>query len=99
MADLLVLKIDEQRLQREIDALALISENPPPVVTRILFSQADRRGRQFVKNLFAEAGLTIRQDAAGNIFARWGCRDTTLTAVATGSAQRATSHARRVHRV
>jgi len=36
-------KIDTQRLQGEIDALALITEGEPPVVTRVLFSEADLR--------------------------------------------------------
>ena len=79
------LLIDEQRLQRQIDELALISENPPPVVTRILFSEADLRGRAFVKKLAQDAGLDLRQDAIGNVFARWTGQDPRLAAVATGS--------------
>lgn len=73
------------RLQDELNALALISENPPPVVTRVLFSEADLRGRAFVKNLCREAGLILRQDAVGNIFARWTGSAPELPAVATGS--------------
>jgi N-carbamoyl-L-amino-acid hydrolase len=79
------LQINSARLQGEIDALALISENPPPVVTRVLFSEADLRGRAFVKNLCREAGLKIREDAVGNIFARWQGSDKILPAIATGS--------------
>ncbi len=79
------LKINLRRLQGEIDELALISENPPPVVTRILFSEADLRGRAFVKNLCSEAGLKTREDAVGNIFARWEGLEKKLPAVATGS--------------
>lgn len=79
------LKINIRRLQGEIDELALISENPPPVVTRVLFSEADLRGRVLVKNLCREAGLKIREDAVGNIFARWEGLEKGLPAVATGS--------------
>ena len=79
------LQINSAKLQREIDELALISENPPPVVTRILYSEADLRGRKFVKNLCREAGLVLREDAVGNIFARWEGADNKLPAVATGS--------------
>jgi ureidoglycolate amidohydrolase len=79
------LQINSARLQREIDELALISENPTPVVTRVLFSEADLRGRAFVKNLCREAGLILREDAVGNIFARWEGADKHLPAVATGS--------------
>ena len=79
------LAVDEQRLQRQIDALAAISEAPAPVVTRVLFSEADLRGRAFVKNICCEIGLKVREDAVGNIFARWEGTETNLPAVATGS--------------
>ena len=79
------IKIDVQRLQREIDELALISEAEPPVVTRVLFSEADLRGREFVKTLCREAGMTVRSDAVGNIFARWEGANAKLALVATGS--------------
>src|ERR1700733_14029945 len=79
------LQINSARLQQEIDELALISENPSPVVTRVLFSEADLRGREFVKNLCREGGLTLREDAIGNIFARWEGAKKNLPAIATGS--------------
>jgi N-carbamoyl-L-amino-acid hydrolase len=79
------LEIDIRRLDREIEELALISENPPPAVTRVLFSDADIKARAWVKNLFQEAGLKVRQDAVGNLFARWEGRDATAPAIATGS--------------
>ncbi|HVU07923.1 MAG TPA: M20 family metallo-hydrolase [Verrucomicrobiae bacterium] len=79
------LPINITQLQREIDALARVSENPPPVVTRVLFSEADLRGRAFVKNLCREAGLVLREDAVGNIFARWQGSEKKWPAVATGS--------------
>ncbi len=79
------LTIDIQRLQREIDELALITEAEPPVVTRVLFSEADLRGREFVKKLCREAGLALRADAVGNIFARWDGINGNLAPIATGS--------------
>jgi len=79
------LEIDIRRLEREIEELAQISENPPPAVTRVLFSDADLKARAWVKNLFQEAGLKVRQDAVGNVFARWEGRDPTAPAIATGS--------------
>lgn len=77
--------INIARLQREIDELALISAAPPPVVTRVLYSEADLRGRAFVKRLCREAGLALREDAVGNLFARWSGANEQLPAVATGS--------------
>jgi N-carbamoyl-L-amino-acid hydrolase len=79
------LTLDNNRLQKEIAELALITEAEPPVVTRVLFSEADLRGRELVKKLCREAGLNLRADAAGNIFARWEGVDQKLSAIATGS--------------
>jgi N-carbamoyl-L-amino-acid hydrolase len=79
------LRVDVGRLQRHIDELAAISEAPAPVVTRVLFSEADLKGRAFVKALCRELGLSIREDAVGNIFARWPGSNGVLPAIATGS--------------
>jgi ureidoglycolate amidohydrolase len=83
-ADLRI-SIDSAGLQRRIDELALISEAPPPVVTRVLFSEADMRGRDYVRKAAREAGLTLREDAVGNIFARWEGSEPGLPAVGSGS--------------
>jgi N-carbamoyl-L-amino-acid hydrolase len=79
------LEIDSGRLQTEIEHLASISESPPPVVTRVLFSEADLRARKFVKGLCVDIGLTLREDAVGNLFARWEGSQKDLKAFATGS--------------
>jgi N-carbamoyl-L-amino-acid hydrolase len=78
------LKVDSRRLQDEIEQLALVSEDKPPVVTRVLFSEPDLRARKLVKELCREAGLAWREDAIGNQFARWEGRQAG-GAVATGS--------------
>jgi ureidoglycolate amidohydrolase len=77
--------VDGAALQRRIDELALISEAPAPVVTRVLFSEADIRGREYVRKAARDAGLAIREDAVGNIFARWNGSDPALPAVGSGS--------------
>ena len=79
------LHIDRARLVRELDELGAISEAPPPVVTRVVFTDADLRGRAYLKQLCAEANLQVREDAAGNTFARWEGAEPGLPAVATGS--------------
>ena len=79
------LAFNEQRLQRQIDALAGFSESPAPVVTRVLFSEADLRGRGYVQELCRELGLALREDAVGNVFARWEGTEKNLPAIATGS--------------
>lgn len=78
-------RIDIARLQAEIEALAEISEAPAPAVTRVLFSAQDLEARGFVKSRCGEAGLELREDAVGNLFARLPGRDPSLAAVATGS--------------
>jgi ureidoglycolate amidohydrolase len=79
------LKIDQDRLWSELQALAAISEAPPPVVTRVVFTPADLQGRAFVKRLCEQAGLAIREDAVGNTFARWTGSQPDLAPVGTGS--------------
>jgi ureidoglycolate amidohydrolase len=69
----------------ELATLATFSDAEAPAVTRIVFTETDRRARAYLKGLFAGAGLTIREDAVGNTFARWNGSDPTLPAVATGS--------------
>jgi N-carbamoyl-L-amino-acid hydrolase len=63
--------IDQARLSGQLDALGAISQEAPPVVTRVVFTEADLRGRELVKSLCREAGLAVREDAVGNTFARW----------------------------
>jgi N-carbamoyl-L-amino-acid hydrolase len=72
-------------LAARIDALAAISEQPAPVVTRVLFSEADLRARAHVEALCRAQGLALRHDGAGNLFARWEGSEPDLPAVATGS--------------
>ena len=69
----------------ELKALAEISAAAPPVVTRVVFSEADLRARAYVKNLFADAGLEVKEDAIGNTFARWQGSEPDLAPVGTGS--------------
>lgn len=79
------MSVDSARLQAEIDELAGISSAPAPAVTRVLFSDEDLRARRWLCAKFEEAGLPVRSDAVGNIFARWDGADSSLPAVATGS--------------
>jgi ureidoglycolate amidohydrolase len=78
-------KLDIDLLFAELAALARISEAEPPVVTRVVFSDADMRARAFVKGLSADAGLEVREDAIGNTFARWAGSEPQLAPIGTGS--------------
>ncbi len=72
-------------LLQELAALARISAAEPPVVTRVVFSEADLRARAYVKGLCSAAGLTVHEDAIGNTFARWQGADPQLAPIGTGS--------------
>ena len=79
------LEIDQQRLNSEIETLAVFSDAEPPAVTRVVFTPTDLKARAWVISRCEEAGLTVRQDAIGNIFARWSGADPAAPAVGTGS--------------
>jgi ureidoglycolate amidohydrolase len=79
------LEVDQQRLTNELQALSAISAAPAPVVTRVVFTEADLRARAFMKQLCVEAGLAVREDPVGNTFARWVGAQPSLAPVGTGS--------------
>ncbi|XP_004495345.1 ureidoglycolate hydrolase [Cicer arietinum] len=79
------LSVDAQGLQNQIDELSGFSDSPAPSVTRVLYTQKDVLARRYVKNLMGIAGLSVREDAVGNIFGRWDGNEPELAAVATGS--------------
>ncbi len=82
---LLTHHVDQARLTAELDKLATFSDAPAPAVTRILFTEQDMATRAYLKGLFTDAGLVIREDALGNTYARWLGSEPDLPAVATGS--------------
>jgi ureidoglycolate amidohydrolase len=79
------LEIDQQRLLSEIERLAAISDAEPPAVTRIVFTPTDLKARAWMIARCEESSLAVRQDAIGNIFARWNGTDPAAPAVGTGS--------------
>jgi acetylornithine deacetylase/succinyl-diaminopimelate desuccinylase-like protein len=79
------LRIDGDRLYRELHDLGAISSEPAPVVTRVVFSEADLRARRFIRTLCSETELVVREDPVGNTFARWPGSEPALPPVGTGS--------------
>ena len=79
------LKIDQERLISEIEALSKFSDAEAPAVTRIVFTPTDLKARDWMKSLCRDAGLAIREDAIGNTFARLIGSAPLAPAVGTGS--------------
>lgn len=77
--------VDKARLTEQLASLATFSDAPAPAVTRVVYSETDLKARAYLKTLIAEVGLSVREDALGNLFARWEGADPALPAVATGS--------------
>ncbi len=79
------LAIDRDRMLSEIEELAAFSDAEPPAVTRIVFTPTDLKARAWMKARCEEAGLAVRLDAVGNIFARWSGSEPAAPIVGTGS--------------
>jgi ureidoglycolate amidohydrolase len=79
------LEIDQERLLQELETLASFSDAETPAVTRVVFTPTDLKARAWVISRCEEAGINVRQDAIGNIFARWSGADPAAPAVGTGS--------------
>jgi ureidoglycolate amidohydrolase len=79
------LEVSSTRLQQELEKLATYSDVPSPAVTRVVYSVTDLAARRYVKHLCCDAGLSVREDAAGNTFARWCGTDAEAAAIGTGS--------------
>jgi N-carbamoyl-L-amino-acid hydrolase len=64
------IRINLDRLRKDIEELGQIGRNPNGGISRPSFSSADLEARQWLKDRIENAGLILRQDGAGNIFGR-----------------------------
>ena len=72
------LRVNGARIVEHINALAEFGKNPQGGVSRVAYSEADRRGRDYVMGLMRQAKLEVSIDAAGNIIGRRDGSDKTL---------------------
>jgi N-carbamoyl-L-amino-acid hydrolase len=79
------LDVDIDRVMADLDALARHSDAPAPAVTRVLYTKADLAARSLIKSLCVDAGLDVREDAVGNLFARYMGESPAQAPVGTGS--------------
>jgi N-carbamoyl-L-amino-acid hydrolase len=81
----MTLHVDQEQLVHEIEVLSGFSATLAPEVTRVVFSEPDRRARAWFKGLCLKTGLHVREDAVGNTFARWTGSAPDLPAIGSGS--------------
>jgi N-carbamoyl-L-amino-acid hydrolase len=79
------LTIDAARLWKSLMDLAQIGATPKGGVKRMTLTDLDRQGRDRFVGWCEAAGMTIRVDPIGNIFARRAGTDNALPPVMTGS--------------
>ena len=79
-----LLRINRDRLQQRLDALATIGQLPDGGVRRTAYSAEDLAARQWVIESMQTAGMIVNIDAAGNIIGRYDGTQA-LPALATGS--------------
>jgi ureidoglycolate amidohydrolase len=77
--------IDRERLQSNFETLATLTDGTPPGISRLVFAEADQKARIWLKSQCREAGLAVREDPVGNMFARWTGTRPELAAIGTGS--------------
>jgi N-carbamoyl-L-amino-acid hydrolase len=80
-----LLRVNRERLMRNLMGLAEYGKNPAGGVSRVAYSEADRGGRELVMGLARAAGLEPRVDVAGNIVARRDGSDRSLPPISIGS--------------
>lgn len=78
-------RIDGRRLWDSLMQMAEIGATAKGGVRRLALSDVDRAGRNRFRTLCEQAGLTLRVDAMGNMFARRPGRDPTRLPVLFGS--------------
>ena len=79
------LSLDSGAIVADLEAIAAHSDTPGPGVTRLVYGAADLRARAYLRERCSEAGLELREDGLGNLFARWHGSEPELPAVASGS--------------
>lgn len=78
------LRVNGERVNAWLAAFDKIGRTPTGI-NRVAYSPADLQGRAFTLDLFRQAGLVPRIDAAGNIYGRFAGTDASLKPILIGS--------------
>ena len=77
--------IDGERLWRRLFELAEIGKQEGGGITRLSFTKDERAAKELAASYMEEAGLSVREDAVGNLFGRREGRDPDDPVVLVGS--------------
>lgn len=75
----------EQRIQQHLEKLATFTATPGNGTTRMSYSEQDVQARTYIKQQMAAIGLTVYEDAIGNIYGRLAGAEPGLPPVMIGS--------------
>jgi len=78
-------RINGERLWRSLMDLARVGATPKGGVRRLTLTETDREGRDLFARWAGEAGMSVRVDAIGNMYARRAGDEAGAAAVAMGS--------------
>lgn len=79
------ISVNGKRLNLHLKELSAFGKNPQGGVTRSAYSEADIKGRAYVRSLMKKAGLKVSTDAAGNIIGHCAGKVQGLPVLMTGS--------------
>ena len=83
--DMKDMKADAGRIQDWLEHINSFNSTPDFGTTRVLFTEPEVAARDYVKTEMRALGMTVKEDAIGNIFGIYEGTDPTLAPVWTGS--------------
>jgi len=79
------LRVNGRRVNDHLRELSEFGKNPQGGVSRLAYSEADLKGREYAMGLMREAKLDVSVDAAGNVIGRRAGNDASLKPLVIGS--------------
>ncbi|MGN1480360.1 M20 family metallo-hydrolase [Porcipelethomonas sp.] len=80
-----MIKADSSVIEKNLRGLNEFNSTPEFGTTRVLFTDTELAGREFVKGLMRDIGLEVTEDSIGNVFGCLKGTDSSLAPVWTGS--------------
>ena len=63
-----MLEAKTERIKQDLEAMGKITATPGAGMTRFTYTEEHRLTRDYISNRMKEAGLSVIQDEAGNLF-------------------------------